>query len=35
MLIMDVTFTPKNPPHAYTSNYEMHPEIGAVKLQAL
>ncbi len=35
MLIMDVTFTPKNPPHAYTSNYEMHPAIGAVKLKAL
>jgi hypothetical protein len=33
MLIMDVTFTPKDLPHACTSNYEMHPEIGAVKLQ--
>ncbi len=32
---MDVTFTPKNPPHAYTSNYEMHPAIGAEKLKAL
>jgi hypothetical protein len=32
---MDVTFTPKDPPHAYTSNYEMHTEIGAVKLQAI
>jgi hypothetical protein len=30
---MDVTFTPKDLPHACTSNYEMHPEIGAVKLQ--
>jgi len=35
MLIMDVTFTPKDLPHACTSNYEMHPEIAAVKLQAI
>jgi hypothetical protein len=34
MLIMDVTFTPKDLLHACTSNYEMHPEIG-VKLQAI
>jgi hypothetical protein len=32
---MNVTFTPKDPPHACPSNYEMHPEIGAVKLQAI
>ncbi len=32
---MNVTFTPKDPSHACPSNYEMHPEIGAVKLQAI